>query len=282
MVCEYAKEGRVRGPNKPKPKINATSTASPTSSTSIAASAARNSETTPTSSKTGYYGARAGPHRSQSSHSSGGSSDETPMEASSHSLFLPTSPGGRDVQSSRSEHPYRQSVSNSPPLSSPSFLRGRRPGIDSRPIPSTNSRHSSLGEHPSPRSHLMDFHLEPASSLYRISGDAGEDAGRSRLGSSSRGDIRASDIVPGMAVRSLPPDTHLYPYQHPLQPQDQQRDAPEHGYLSETIDSRQRQVSPPSLSPIPPAAEFCLSHSFASVVSIPSTRSTRPAVSNAA
>ncbi|KJA15393.1 hypothetical protein HYPSUDRAFT_370540 [Hypholoma sublateritium FD-334 SS-4] len=281
LACEYAKEGRVRGPNKPKPKANATSTASPTSSTSTAASAAMNSETTPTSSKTGDYGARAGPHRSQSSHSSGGSSDETPMEASSHSLFLPTSPGGRDVQSSHSEYPYRQSVSNSPPLSSPSFSRGRRPGIDSGPIPSTTSRHSSLGEHPSPRSHLMDVHLEPASSLYRLSGAAIGDEGRSRLGSSSR-DIRTSDIVPRMAVHSLPPDTHLYPYQHPLQPRDQQRDAPEHSYLSETIGSRPRQVSPLSPYPIPPAAETCLSRSLASGVSISTPRPTRPVISNAA
>ena len=256
--------------------------ASATSGTSTAASAARNVETTPTSSKTGEYGARAGgPYRSQSSHSSGGSSDERPIEASSHSLFFPTSPGGREVQSSSSEYPYRQSTSNSPLSASPSFSRGRRTGIDAGPTPSTTSRHSSLDEHPSPRSHLMDAHLETASSLYRLSGPAIGDEGRSRLGSSDRVDVRVSDNVPGMAIRPLPPNAHLYPYQRPLQPQDQQRGVPEHSYLPETISVRPRQVSPHSMSPIP-VAETCLSHPSAPAVSISPSRPGGAAVSTAA
>ncbi len=206
-----------------------------------------------------------------------------PIEASSHSLFLPTSPGGHEGSTVAQRVPISSIyITFAAIVFTFVFTRASsRHRRRSKPR-STTSRHSSLDEHPSPRSHLMDVHLETASSLYRLSGPVIGDEGRSRLASSDRVDVRVSDNVPGMAVRPLPPNADLYPYQHPLQPQDQQRGVPEHSYPPETISVRPRQVSPFSISPIPPVAETCLSHPSAPIVPIPPSRTVGAAVSNAA
>ncbi len=92
-------------------------------------------KTTPTSRKTGEYGARAGgPYRSKAP-TAAGDPQMNPSRLRAIAFSSPRLRGDHEVQPSHSEYPYHQSTSHSPLSSSPSFSRGRRPGIDAGPTP---------------------------------------------------------------------------------------------------------------------------------------------------
>ncbi|KAF9473529.1 hypothetical protein BDN70DRAFT_997584 [Pholiota conissans] len=266
LICEYAKEGRVRGPNKPKPKAStgATSTASPSasaSSTSTTASLAEQNDTTPTMTKTSEEASKAARHRAPSSQSSGGSSDQTTGEPIAQRLFLPSTSGIRIPQAMRGEYLQQQALSDSPPSSSTpiSLSRGRRSVVSSGPpmtSSSSSSRQNSLGGHPpagpsmtaavsssrqnslgeysSSRPYPADVHLDTASSLFRLS-----EAGAGEEGLSHSSSVTHSGSVSMISTRMgdlRHEESNFYHFQPqpPIQQQEQHRGSHEHAYLAET------------------------------------------------
>lgn len=137
LVCEYAKEGRVRGPNKPKSKTPAGSAASATG-----ISTASNGNSPNTSSSPTAGGRTSSRKRSSSNQSSAGSSD--------HPDSIP--PSVRNALL-RTDH-----MLGDPPSASRGSSR-------------RNSSSGSLSDHFSSRSRVPDLAFDAAPNMFRLNGE---------------------------------------------------------------------------------------------------------------
>ncbi|CAA7263639.1 unnamed protein product [Cyclocybe aegerita] len=131
LVCEYAKEGRVRGPNKPKAKM-------PPGGTGGSGSDGRSTPKGATGSGGGARGTSR--NRTSSANSSAGSSDHPDLPPA-----------------------VRAALQRAEQDSSPSRRNGKRN------LGASRRNSLSLGEHRSNRPRPPDLHLDSPSSLYRIS-----------------------------------------------------------------------------------------------------------------
>ncbi|KAF8961143.1 hypothetical protein BDZ97DRAFT_1226399 [Flammula alnicola] len=286
LICEYAKEGRVRGPNKPKPKNGATS--SPSGSASIAStvtSRSKNNDTTPTNTNTGKSRPASSRHRNSSSHSSAGSSDQATKQSAAQSLQLPPSVGERNDQILHGEHSHHPSISgSSSPTSSTSTSAsrgGHRSVVGHSASGSSSSRRNSLGEHRPSRPRPPDLHLSSASNLFRLSGGVTGEGTEPRSGSTAGVGMGMGDMGPGMGIGSpgigqgtAGGDSVFYPLRHHTQPpqQHQHRTGPSQGYTPDPLMGRIGQVCLFFVVSFP-NRKLRMSHIIAPVTSISATTS---------
>ncbi|KDR73193.1 hypothetical protein GALMADRAFT_158320 [Galerina marginata CBS 339.88] len=166
LVCEYAKEGRVRGPNKPKPNKNAAGGSNGSYNASHVATSSPTNSNNPTGPRRPSE-TRTRTSSTHSSNASGGSSEhpsQPPLNSSAVRSAL--------IRTGHFEGPL---ISGSPGFASLSTSgRANVPGHRS------SRRNSlSLGENRSSRPRPPDLQLETASNLYRLSGgDVGMAGGR--------------------------------------------------------------------------------------------------------
>ncbi|KAF9563472.1 hypothetical protein CPC08DRAFT_748926 [Agrocybe pediades] len=158
LVCEYAKEGRVRGPNKPKPG-KPTTTAS---SSSDYATGSRVSTTSTDPEGPGQPPPSHIRHRTSSTHSSSASGG-SPVNVTTEPLN-PTTIREALIRAGHIEVP-----GGTPPPQFPASYRAAR----------RNSL--SLSEHRASRPRPPDLHLETTSNLFRPTGEYGGETGTRRM-----------------------------------------------------------------------------------------------------